>query len=113
MPQTIGERIEVFAKAKFGSVNAMAEAIDMKGGNLSGYASGKNKPGTPVLERFRSIGMSIDWLLTGEGDMIAGKTSETGARGMILDLDQIPNDQIMFTAAEIMQMFAEELKKRG
>jgi transcriptional regulator with XRE-family HTH domain len=69
--ETLGDRIKAFAKARYGTQKALAEALGMPESQLSGYVKGVKAPASDVMERFRQAGMSIDWLLSGEGEMDA------------------------------------------
>lgn len=69
--ESVGDRIREFAKQRFGSQDGMARALSMPAVQLSKYINGTTKPGTDVLIRFTELGMSIDWLLTGTGEMMA------------------------------------------
>lgn len=61
----IGERLRQFAKDKFRTIRALAEALNMSEENLSQYIKGKSAPGAPLLIKLAEKGCDIQWLLTG------------------------------------------------
>lgn len=70
------ERIRHIAKTDFHNMKELAEALGLKPSTLHSYLDGKekkgrSKPGTKLLERFSRLGYSIEWILTGNGDMRA------------------------------------------
>ena len=75
---TVGERIEQFAKACFGTAREFGEAIGMSSQQVSNYANNRTRPNADVMERFARVGMNLNWLLTGEGPMRA-PTEDPGA----------------------------------
>lgn len=66
----IGKRLKDFAKTKYGSVSAFAEACSMSQPQMSAYTSDSKSPSVDVLLRFLQAGCNINWLLSGEGDMV-------------------------------------------
>lgn len=66
----IGKRLKEFAKNKYGTVSAFAEACSMPQPQMSAYTSGAKSPSVDVLLRFLKAGCDINWLLSGEGEMI-------------------------------------------
>lgn len=68
--ETIGARLRFFAENRYGSVAAMERAIGMAKHLLHKYVRDESKPGAELLQKFRGLGMSIDWLLSGEGEMM-------------------------------------------
>lgn len=66
----IGPRIKAFAKAAFGTQTALAEDLGMSTGQLSDYVSGRKSPGAEFLARLRERGASVDWILSGKGEML-------------------------------------------
>lgn len=69
--QKVGDRLREVAEALFdGNVSALARALDMKPPSFYKYINGDRNPGTSVLVRFTHIGIDLNWLLTGEGQML-------------------------------------------
>lgn len=63
------------AKDKYGSQSALADAIGKTPGQLGDWVSGRRVPGGDILILIRKVtGVSVDWLLTGEGEMYAPKS---------------------------------------
>ncbi len=69
----IGSRIRYFGVAVFGRIKAFAEAMDMAPPNLHKYMNDEREPGIGILQKMQSLGCSIDWLLSGEGEMLLSK----------------------------------------
>lgn len=69
--ETAGDRLREFAKEVFGSQTALADAIDMGRSRISDYTSGRRVPGGDVLAKLAAAGLNVNWLLTGEGGMLA------------------------------------------
>jgi DNA polymerase V len=70
-----GERMREFGTVLFGdqrgTIKLFADALGMAPSNLQKYLSGKPKPGLELLEKILDLGCSLDWLATGEGEMLA------------------------------------------
>lgn len=66
----IGKRLKDFAKAKYGTVSAFAEACSMSQPQMSAYTSETKSPSVDVLLRFLQAGCNINWLLSGDGEMV-------------------------------------------
>ena len=71
----IGSRIRYFGVAVFGRIKTFAEAMDMAPPNLHKYMNDEREPGIGILQKMQSLGCSIDWLLSGEGEMLLAKRS--------------------------------------
>ena len=68
--ETLGERIRRFAHAKFQGVAGLAKATGKSSNHWHAYIGGRAKPGADMLSLLAAEGCSIDWLLTGDGDML-------------------------------------------
>lgn len=68
---TFGERLKYFAKERYGGVGNFAKACGIHSAQMSKYISGVNEPMRPVLEKFSEAGLSLDWLVSGIGQMDA------------------------------------------
>lgn len=66
----IGKRLKEFAKSRYGTVSAFAEACSMPQPQMSAYTSDAKSPSVDVLLRFLQAGCNINWLLSGEGEMV-------------------------------------------
>ena len=69
----IGSRIRYFGVAVFGRIKDFAEAMDMAPPNLHKYMNDEREPGIGILQKMQTLGCSIDWLLSGEGEMLLAK----------------------------------------
>ncbi|MCB0713804.1 MAG: helix-turn-helix transcriptional regulator [Ignavibacteriae bacterium] len=66
---TIGGRLKIFAKKRYGSTRSLAEACDINETQLSRYVNNINEPSFAVLMKLKEAGLSIDWLMSGNGTM--------------------------------------------
>jgi transcriptional regulator with XRE-family HTH domain len=63
--QEIGARIKEYAITNYGSMKAFAKALPMSPAQLSQLVHGRNRPGYKVQEKFRRLGMDVEWAMTG------------------------------------------------
>ena len=68
---TIGDRIRHFAKTRFGTLKRFGEAVGLTPSRVTEYVQNQYIPGGDILVRFKEVGMSLDWLVSGEGEMLA------------------------------------------
>ncbi|MDQ1265078.1 MAG: hypothetical protein QG635_228 [Bacteroidota bacterium] len=69
---TIGNRIEQFARYKFGGIaglNKKISEISGKKTSIYKYIKDERAPGTTLLIPLANLGCNINWLLLGEGKM--------------------------------------------
>ncbi len=69
---TVGDKIRLFGKTKFGSIKNFSEKMEMHPSNLQVYMKNISSPGFPILCKLSKLGCSIDWLLDDdvkEGDI--------------------------------------------
>jgi hypothetical protein len=61
---------------------------------ISKIKAGKNKPSFDFLEKivFKYSIVNINWLITGEGDMIKNKPDESGINGGVIAINEGEND---------------------
>lgn len=67
---TIGQRLKRFIENVYGSQSHYAKITGITPTVLSRYIQEKNAPGVDVLLKFKKTGLSIDWLLDGQGSML-------------------------------------------
>ncbi len=113
---TLGERLKLFAKERFGTLQAFGVEVGMTSGQLSNYTTGRVQPGTEILERFAGAGLNVHWLLTGRGEMDAPTTEkkEGAASGFIgfLTQEQIDQLQALLATARPAEEIKGEIKQR-
>lgn len=63
---TFGERLEYFIENYYSSKKDFADDIGIPFSSLSRYIADRSAPTYITLEAFAKVGISIDWLLTGE-----------------------------------------------
>ncbi len=68
----IKDRIKQVAEAFGLSQSALARKIGMQQSDMSNLMTGKKTPGPKFFARMEKIGVSIEWLKTGEGSMMMG-----------------------------------------
>lgn len=75
MDKNLGSRLLEFINKNFGSVKEFAELSGLRDSSISRYINNKSMPGTDKLVTFWNLGMSIDWWLTGKGNMFANNSN--------------------------------------
>lgn len=83
---TIGSRLKSYAKARCGSIKRLAEELEMRPDNLQKYASGRNEPGSKLLQQLAAHGCNVHWLLTGDGTM---NIEEMGSDGFSKEMQEM------------------------
>ena len=58
-----GEKIKVFAKKKFGSLNDLSNIMGVSPNQISSYTTENRKPGFEMLQKLYYNGCDIGWLL--------------------------------------------------
>ena len=72
MDETLADRLREAMKARSMTLRAVGEASGIPYRSLQNYMSGNQSPGAePLLKLREALHISIDWLLTGEGNMHA------------------------------------------
>jgi len=79
----IGDRIKLFGISKYGNLSAFARAIGKTPDYLTPYYKNKSKPGSDLLILLYNLGCNINWLLTGEGEMLIGDRASPVELGSI------------------------------
>ncbi|MCP4355647.1 MAG: helix-turn-helix transcriptional regulator [Proteobacteria bacterium] len=64
------DRLKQAREFKGLSQKAMAELVNCAPNALQKYEYGEQKPGFNILKGYRDLGFNVNWLLTGEGDML-------------------------------------------
>ena len=67
LPSGIGTRIRLFAKRKYKTLKALADALEISPQQLQQYTSGRREPGTKIMIKLLKAGCDINWLLGGAG----------------------------------------------
>lgn len=65
----IGDRIRKISEVLQISLSELADLLGITAQNLSVYVNNRRQPKSIFLQHFKKIGVNIDWLLTGKGDM--------------------------------------------
>jgi hypothetical protein len=74
----IGARLREEALAKFGSIKALADAVEKTPQYLNVYLSGINAPGPKVRRLLQKAGLDVAYIMTGRrGESAAGSEDET------------------------------------
>ena len=85
---TVGDRIREFAKSRFRTQAAFGVAVGMTESAVSDLVKNRQAPSTGTLQRFADVGMNLNWLLTGSGQMgIAPPTDATEDPGAAFRVD--------------------------
>lgn len=75
----VAGRIRAIRKALDLSRPRIAEKLGCSPMSWKAYEQGKSWPGGRILSDLRSLGVSIDWLLTGQGQMFAPPAGDAAA----------------------------------
>lgn len=67
--KTFEDRLKLFAKY-IGSASKLADKLGMSAPALQSYTNGRSKPGYQIIMKLHNMGCNINWLLSGEGNMI-------------------------------------------
>jgi hypothetical protein len=100
---TVGQRLRKFIETCYGSQKIFSDSLNIKETVLSRYTGDRNFPGFDLLVKFKSLGLSIDWLLDGSGNMI---TPEFEDQFTTSKVNRILGDS-MKTPFERIQFFIE------
>lgn len=65
----LGDRLRLFITHNWGTLNNFMFELRVNSASLHKYLKGTGNPSLPFLKQLHSAGCSIDWLLTGEGEM--------------------------------------------
>jgi transcriptional regulator with XRE-family HTH domain len=77
----IEHRLRTVARILFDNNKSdFARAMGMKPSSFGKYLRGTRRPGATVLERLTRLGVSVDWLLTGEGPILLESASSQRRR---------------------------------
>ena len=77
----IEHRLRTIARVLFdGNKSDLARAMGMKPSSFGKYLRGTRRPGATVLERLTRLGVSVDWLLTGDGPILLEHASSQRRR---------------------------------
>lgn len=97
-PSTLAGRFGLMRKALgFKRQADFADAIGRARNSISAYERGTQVPDGETLLRLAQLGVQIQWLLTGDGDMLIGGDAEqppTAARGAPLDAPDAPSKTV-------------------
>lgn len=63
---SIGQRMRIFAKRKYGTLKSLADIMEISPQQLQQYLSGKREPGAKILLKLMKAGCDINWILGGE-----------------------------------------------
>ena len=96
--RTLGERAKVALKLKNLQVNKLAETMGKKQPTVSNYLSNRTYPSEDFFIAFKRLipDISLDWLITGEGEMFIGSSSpinETRERQLQHEIDDLKTAQ--------------------
>lgn len=90
-------RLREFLDSEGMKITTAAERSGIPYRSMQNYLSGEREPGVEALTAMNTrLGVSVDWLLTGDGRMhrsVSGLTAETARESLMLSLlRQLPDD---------------------
>lgn len=77
---SIGKRLDEFANEMYGSVTGLSKKLRQvsdKKTSIYKYVNDERSPGTSVLIPLARLGMNLNWLLTGEGEMLVKNVNKS------------------------------------
>ena len=74
-PLTLGERIKKVRKREDLTQQEFADRLGMKRNSIAQVESGRNTSDQTIISICREFGVNEEWLLTGEGEMFAPKST--------------------------------------
>lgn len=75
--RAFAERLRYWAETRFPTLGECANAIGVEASNLTKYMNGSRRPNMDVLERIAALGVSLDWLVNGEGEIETARGAES------------------------------------
>lgn len=79
MQSTVSERLREYLFVSKKNVKQLAGEINVSQASLNNVVNGKNLPSSNLLIRLATTkGVSIDWILLGEGDMLREQSDDNG-----------------------------------
>jgi len=100
---TIGQRLKKFIDTCYGSQRSLSESLHITEQSLSRYILDRHFPNLEILLKLKGLGLSIDWLLDGSGNMITPGFEEQFTTSKV---NRIVGDS-MKTPFERIQFFIE------
>lgn len=89
--EKLTERIKYIVINVLGGVKEVSEKLNLSGQAIRDYMNGKSYPRQDFLEYVIEQGISIDWLLTGRGDMqLQPKDTASEPHAVYLIAGEIP-----------------------
>lgn len=73
----VNERIREIAKALGVTQSELAKKIGVHPNYMSNLATGRRAPGPIIFEKLTGIGVNLNWLMTGEGEMMRETSPQT------------------------------------
>ena len=71
--ETLADRLKRFYESNYSTQREFAEAVGINSTTLYRYMKGISKPTLNILAKMQNSGLSINWLLSGEGSMYSKK----------------------------------------
>lgn len=111
MPDTIGDRINLVV-AKYGkSGRKFCELMAISTGNLNSLINDDSKPGAKFLILIlEQLGININWLLTGQGEMLLNSENTKNIAGNIAQLTSHQNLVLQFRNQALAEEITQDLK---
>ena len=101
MHDTVGKRLKKARKYAGMTQVELADAVDTKQGAISDLESGRNNSSTKLVQMALVLGVSVEWLSTGGGEMVAATNDKS-----ILTPHMIP----VLSYAEALDVFMKKAK---
>lgn len=115
--KNVGHRIRVFGYEKFGSIDALADALDIHPSSLkSNYISGKSLPGAQLLYNLMQLGCDLHWLFTNkkagviDKDELEKENQKLKDEIISLKIEKKTQERFLGKVAEQLQTYKGEKK---
>lgn len=71
---SIGKRLKLYALTEFKELNIFAKKLQTSNTSVSHWVNNVKIPGGEYLQRMANLGLNVQWLLTGDGNMLIEKS---------------------------------------
>lgn len=104
--ETPGDRLNIFAEKKFKTLSALSDASGIKTQQLGRSVTDASTLTMDTLGKLAALGLSIDWLLTGKGNMMMPTDAKINT-GVAVTIDETESDSPLLLETNIDNMDSE------
>ena len=107
---SVGKRLKELRICKNMTQLEMGDMLDIPQSNLYRYESDVSKLTTEKLEKIHQLGVNVNWLITGEGEMFRNNNPSTNTLIEDLSVIKIPMIDVKASAGQGMVNYIEDIK---